>query len=127
MFFPTQLGKYFYPSQTVLYILCRVLYHAHTHRNFIHFVDFLKAYLSLRERDRVEGREGQRERERESQAGSALPAGSPMWGLNSTDCKTMTGAKTKSRTLNRLSYPGVLYFFCCWFLNSFLFVWILGS
>ena len=48
--------------------------------------------------------EGQRERERESQAGSELSVQSPMWDLNPQKIKTWT--KIKSQTFKRLSHPG---------------------
>ena len=50
-------------------------------------VGFLKIFIF--ERDR-ECREGQRERDTESQAGSALSAQSPMWGSNSWNCEIIT-------------------------------------
>lgn len=46
------------------------------------------------------------EGERESQAGPAPSAHSPVWGSNSRNCKIMTRTKTQSWTLNRLSPPG---------------------
>ena len=50
--------------------------------------------------------EGQREGERESQAGSTLSA-EPEARLNPmTDCEIMTWAEIKSQILNRLSHPG---------------------
>ena len=55
---------------------------------FVHFniliYLFLKIYLFiLRERERERERETDRERARESHAGFALSAPSPVWGLNS--------------------------------------------
>ena len=52
------------------------------------------------------GRE--RGRERESQAGSALPAQSPVRGSNSLNCEIMTWTKTESLKLNQLSHPRTL-------------------
>ena len=44
------------------------------------FFKFIDLFL---EREREQGRGRERERERETQAGCALLAQSPMWGLNS--------------------------------------------
>ena len=60
-----------------------------------------------REGEREGERERERERENESQVGSMLSVQSPTWGSNSRNHKIMTSAETKSRTLNRLSHPGV--------------------
>ena len=46
-------------------------------------------------------REGQREKERESQAGSRQSAQGPNVGLELTNLEIVTWDETKSRTLNR--------------------------
>ena len=71
---------------------------------------FLSLLIYVRETETVQVGDGQREREREgereSQAGSTLPAQSPMQPSNPQNCETTTWAKTKSRTPNQLSHPG---------------------
>ena len=70
---------------------------------------FLFLFLSLfiwRETETARVGQGQRKGERESQAGSVLLAQSSMWGSNPQNHKIMTWAKTKSRTLTRLSHQG---------------------
>ena len=57
-------------------------------------------------REREVGRVEREERETESQAGSALSVQEPNAGLGLMDREIMTGAKTKSQTLNWLSRPG---------------------
>ena len=54
----------------------------------------------------MSGEGEEREGEREFQAGSMPPVQSLMWGLNSQSHEIMTGAETKSQTLNQLNYLG---------------------
>ena len=54
--------------------------------------------------ERVQVEEGQREGDREPEAGSTLSAQSPMWGSNS---QTSDRDLSQSQTFNRLSHPGV--------------------
>ena len=62
----------------------------------------------LRERtgetEHISGGEAERQGERESQAGSALPTHIQMWGLNPQT--TRSRAEVKSWALNQLSHPG---------------------
>ena len=51
---------------------------------------FLKFYLFERDKDSASREGAERERERESQAGSMLPAQSLTQGLNSRNCEIMT-------------------------------------
>ena len=55
---------------------------------------FLNVYLFI-----FEGGEGQREKERESQAGSSWSAKSPMWGSNSRTVKSWPEMKSGVRSL----------------------------
>ena len=66
-----------------------------------------KIYLLIfRERKWEYKQEGQRGRERESQADSPLSV-EPNQGLAPTACEIMTWAKTKSQMLNQLSHSSV--------------------
>ena len=67
-----------------------------------------KIFFNLRERERawMSRGEGQRDRERESQAGSTLSE-EPDMGLNPMTLEIMTWAKIKSQTLNRLGHPRI--------------------
>ena len=53
------------------------------------------------------GRERGRKNPKESQAGSALSARSPMRGSNSRTVTSWPGPRSRVGTLNRLSHPGV--------------------
>ena len=55
--------------------------------------------------------EGQRQRERELQAGS-MPNTESSEGAQSHNLEIMTWAKIKSQTLNQLSHPGTPQLFC---------------
>ena len=69
---------------------------------------FLSLFIFLRETETAQVREGQRDRgkERESQADSALPVQSSMWGSNPRSREIMTWAETKSCALALLSHTG---------------------
>ena len=73
----------------------------------------LNIYLFvLRGSEHVSGGEGQRERERESQAGSTFSVvWSPIWTL-SHDREIMTWAEVKSWMLNWLGHPGTPIIYC---------------
>ena len=67
--------------------------------------NIFKVYLFiLRETQTAQVGEGHRGRERESQAGSVLPAQRLTQGSNSWNHEIMTWSKTKSQTLNWLSH-----------------------
>ena len=68
---------------------------------------FFKFIYFERDRDSMSGGGAERERgERESQAGSALPAQSPTRGSNPWNGEIMTWAKTRSQMLTWQSRPG---------------------
>ena len=75
-----------------------------------HLISFLKRifiYLFLRERARAG--KGQREGERESQAGSVLSAQSPMWGLMSHTVRSWPEPKSRVRCLTNWATQVPLY------------------
>ena len=63
----------------------------------------------LRDRDSMSKTGAEREGERESQAGSALPGQNPTRGRKPWSYEIMTWAKTKSQALNQLSHPGTTF------------------
>ena len=68
------------------------------------FLSLFKSLLILRDRDSGGGRGAERVGDRESEAVSVLSVWSPTWGSNSWNHEIRMWAKTKSKTLNRLSH-----------------------
>ena len=93
---------------------------------YLYFFLSLFIYFCKRQRQCEWGRGRERERERvcESQAGSASSAQSPVWVSNSGNQEFMTWDKTKSWTLNRLSYPGTPSLYFGLWSNTTLFIWL---
>ena len=85
---------------------------------------FLSLFIYFeRDKDSMSRGQAEREGDRESQAGTALSAQSPMWGSNPWNHEFMTWAETKSQTLNQLSHRGApnLFFFL-----RFIYFWERG-
>ena len=73
---------------------------------FIFLINFiLFIYFWERPRQHEQGRDRQREGDREPQAGPMVSAQSPTQGSNSQNREITTWDETKSWTLNRLSHP----------------------
>ena len=77
------------------------MHHGHGARLLKFRMYFLSLFIYFeRDRDSTSGGGTEREGDRESQAGSVLPAQSPTWGSNSQNREIVTRAETKSQMLN---------------------------